>query len=30
MNLNDESFIIFIVGVVLGIGWGIAATLIIM
>lgn len=30
MNLNDESFIIFIVGVVLGVGWGIAATLIIM
>lgn len=30
MNFNDESFIIFIVGVVLGVGWGIAATLIIM
>lgn len=30
MNFNDESFIIFIVGVVLGVGRGVAAALIIM
>ncbi len=29
MQFNDETFIAFIVGVVLGVGWGIAATLII-
>lgn len=29
MKLNDETFIVFIVGVMLGVGWGIAATLII-
>lgn len=29
MKLDDEAFIVFIVGVVLGVGWGIAATLII-
>ena len=30
MQFNDETFIVFIVGVVLGVGWGIAATLIIV
>lgn len=30
MKFNDEMFIVFIVGVVLGVGWGIAATLIIV
>ena len=30
MQFNNETFIVFIVGVVLGVGWGIAATLIII
>lgn len=30
MQFNDETFIVFIVGVALGVGWGIAATLIII
>lgn len=30
MKLDDETFIVFIVGAVLGVGWGIAATLIIV
>lgn len=30
MKLNDEIFVVFIVGVLFGVGWGVALTLTIL